>query len=276
VKTRQILIFLIILFIAASCVRIVYFPDRPLIVEKTIILAHKGGGTFDEGNTLEACKYGLALADGIECDLQRSWDNVLFLSHSCYTSVCGDFPEDLFAVQTASRITRIDSCLGREINYARLESLFQYMSSNYPDKLISLDVKSWPSGPAIFKQMNDMAQEIIDLTEKYHLEDRVKVESETGDFLYYVKTHSNGIETYLSTFGDFERGVSRALNAGFSGISFRCDTISAVDGKMIDLIHRKGLKIQLWTLDEPSDIKEAMKMKPDFIQTDNLEYFINN
>jgi glycerophosphoryl diester phosphodiesterase len=154
----------------------------------------------------------------------------------------------------------------------KLETLFDYVSKNYPEKFISLDVKAWSPcelvGINIIREMNKMAQEIIDLTFKYHLEGRVMVESETGDFLYYIKKHSDGIETYLTTLGDFEMGAARALEAGFSGISFQYKFKESVGKEQIDLLHRKGLKIQLWTVLDSATLVEAKSLAPDFVQTD--------
>jgi hypothetical protein len=185
---------------------------------------------------------------------------------------CGAFQDRCFASLTSNSIVLIDSCLGNDINYTRLETLFKYVSSNYPDKFVSLDVKAWSpcelASLNIIREMNKMAQEIIGLTLKYHLENRVMVESETGDFLYYIKTHSNGIETYLTTLGDFEMGAARALDAGFSGISFQFKFKEPVVKEQIDLLHRKGLKIQLWTIRDSVTMEEAKSLAPDFIQTD--------
>jgi hypothetical protein len=38
------------------------------------------------------------------------------------------------------------------------------------------------------------------------------------------------------------------------------------------LLHRKGLRIQVWTLNEDSVIKAVLATKPDFIQTDKFEF----
>lgn len=269
----------ILLFIATSCSRVKYFPDNPITVSNTIILAHKGGGSFDEGNTYEACKLGFAKLEGIECDIQKSSDNHLWLDHSSKISPCGAFEENCFASLTTNTIIQIDSCLGNQKNYTQLDTIFQYMSKYYPNKYISLDVKAWSPcdihSMNITKAMNELAQKIINLTKSYHLENRVMVESETGDFLYYVKTHSDFIETYLTTMGDFELGISRALDAGFSGISFDYTYKKSISRELVDLIHRKGLKIQLWTLYESNDIEEALLLNPDFIQTDDIEYLAN-
>jgi glycerophosphoryl diester phosphodiesterase len=270
---------LVIIFciIFQTCERVEYFPDKPIVVEKTHFLVHRGGGEFDEGNTYKACIYGLPLLDGIECDLQKSRSNTLWLNHSPLISSCGTFAENCFASLSDNSIIQIDSCLGVDKDYTTLERIFAYMHDNYPNKYISLDVKAWSpcdiAGLNITQEMNEMGQAIINLTIKYNLQHKVMVESETGDFLYYVKTHSSFIETYLSTNGDFELGVSRALNAGFSGVSFKYKYLETITKEHIDLIHKKGLKIQLWTLNDSIDMAEALALKPDFIQTDNAEYY---
>jgi glycerophosphoryl diester phosphodiesterase len=238
--------------------------------------AHKGGGDFDAGDTFEGCILGLNLFDGIEVDIQTSSDNTLWLSHSPLLPSCGSFPEDCFVSHNDAEIIEIDSCLGNDINFSKLETVFRYMNTNYPDKFISLDAKAWTpcgiSGINLIRTMNLFAQAVIDLTLKYHLEDRVMVESENGDFLYYIMKNCDFIETYLTSFGDFELGVSRALDAGFSGISFAYKVKEPISRAQIDLIHRKGLKIQLWTVNDSIDITEAISINPDYIQTDNLEY----
>jgi glycerophosphoryl diester phosphodiesterase len=262
---------IVFLLILDSCERIEYFPDRPVTFDKTRIIAHQGGGVFDAGNTFEACKYGLENAEGIEVDIQRSSDNVLWLSHSSLTSSCGVLKETCFASVSNNTIIAIDSCLGNKINYTQLETIFAYMSDHYPDKFISLDVKAWQpcdiSNVNVIRQMNQMAQVIIDLVSKYHMGGRVMVESEVGDFLFYIKSHSHDIETYLVSLGDLELGISRALEAKFSGVSFHYKFEEPITEELVDLIHRKGLKIQLWTV-LSQDISDAKAVNPDFIQTD--------
>jgi glycerophosphoryl diester phosphodiesterase len=264
---------LVALVIFMGCSRVVYFPDRPIVVDQPYILAHQGGGYFDAGNTFEAVVYGLEKLDGIEIDIQRSYDNTLWLSHSPMLLPCGAMKDRCFASLTDKAIIDIDSCLGPDIYYTRLESVFAFMSANYPDKYVSLDVKAWmPCGTSvnIIKEMNQLAQKIIDLTHTYNLR-HVMVESETSDFLYYIKKRSSSIETYLVTMGDFELGASRALNAGYTGISFSFKNKGRkipVTSEQIELVHRKGLKIQLWTMEDGADLEEAIALKPDFIQTD--------
>ncbi|HEY0742794.1 MAG TPA: glycerophosphodiester phosphodiesterase [Chryseosolibacter sp.] len=266
---------IIVIVSLCQCERVEYFPDNPITDATTRVLAHKGGGgSFGEGNTLEACVYGLERLDGIEVDLQKSEDNVLWLGHASDVPGCGAFPKSCFAGLTSSTIVQIDSCLGKTINFTKLETVFDYASKHHPDKYLSLDVKAWSpcefNDINITREMNQLAAEIILLTSKYGLENRVMVESETGDFLYYVKTHSDFIETYLTTLGDFELGAARALDAGFSGISYEFRAKENLLKEQVDLLHRKGLKIQVWTIYDSQAFEEAKSLGVDFIQTDDI------
>lgn len=260
---------------ALGCERVEYYPDKPLTDIQTRVLAHKGGGgSFGEGNSFEACAYGLERMDGIEIDIQRGADNELWLSHSSEVPACGSFNGKCFAALQRPSIIEVDSCLGNEINFTTLETIFKYVSENYPEKYLSLDVKAWTpcevTGINVTREMNELGAAIIALTKKYQRQNKVMVESETGDFLYYVKTHTNEIETYLTTFSDFELGASRALDAGFSGISYQFKLNEIIVKEQVDLLHRKGLKIQLWTIYGPEDLEDAKALQPDFIQTDDL------
>ena len=270
---KKVILFITVAF-SFSCERIEYYPDKPIAFEKTFVIAHQGGGTFDAGNTMEACMYGLERADGIEVDIQKDDDDNLWLSHNASLPACGLFGESCFGSRRTTSIIQLDTCLGNDINYTQLEWVFEYMSTNYPQRFLSLDIKPWKpcefANINVSHEMNTMAQEIINLTIAYQMEDRVMVESESGDFLYYVKTHSDKIQTYLVTLGDFELGVSRALDAGFSGVSFQYKKKEPITKELVDLLRRKGLKIQLWTIEVPEDMEEAVKLHPDFIQTDVL------
>jgi glycerophosphoryl diester phosphodiesterase len=250
-----------------------YYPDKPIVFTKTQWIAHKGGGFYDEGNTLDACKHGLSLMDGIEIDLQRSISNTLWLSHSINTVSCGNIPSLCIPGASDYSLEQLNACLPNNSDYPTLESIFDYVSKNYPDKSISLDIKPWipcGGGANVIKLMNEMAERIITLVRLYKLENRVIVESDVGDFLYYVKENSTEIETYLTTHGDLELGTSRALASGFSGISFQYGTNEILTKEHVDLLHRKGLKIIIWTIDDVNIFPEVISLGVDYIQSNNF------
>jgi glycerophosphoryl diester phosphodiesterase len=271
---------ILFIMVFASCEKINYYADKDYKEVKTLVLAHKGGGDspFQE-NSLEASEYGFASLDGIEVDIQISKDRTIWLSHGADLSDCGGVLYDCFPEAFDHEIVSLDSCNGNVLNFSRLEEIFEFMSSTYPDKYISLDVKAWSpcrvTSLSVTGVMNVIADEIIRLTKKYNLQNHVMVESETASFLNYLQKHSHGVERYLTTLGDFERGMLLALEAGYTGLSFKYKFDEEISVEHVQLIRRKGLKIQLWTIDSEEDMKEALSLNPDFIQSDNINYFVN-
>ncbi len=270
----------IIIFLFCSCDKIKYYPDVEYGEVKTRIIAHKArGGDYSKypEYSLEAANYALPIADGIEVDIQLSKNRTIWLSHNADLPDCGGKYYDCFPESYDTQIMTLDSCNGVSVNYTKLEDIFELMSSEYHDKYISLDVKAW--NPCAFTSadilgvMNAIGDEIIRLTNKYNLQNYVMVESETATFLNYVKKNGQGIECYLTSLGDFERAMQLTLESGYSGISFKYKFKEEIGIGQIHLIRKKGLKIQLWTVNTEADLVEALAINPDYIQTDNLKYF---
>jgi glycerophosphoryl diester phosphodiesterase len=262
-----------------SCEKIKYYPDTGLHEVKTLILAHRGGAIssgFPE-YSVRAAEYGFDMADGIEVDLQISKNRTIWLCHNAELPSCGGKIYDCLPETTDDQIVELDSCDGPSSEYTRLEEIFYLMHTRFPGKHISLDVKAWSpckiSSSDIPGVMNVIGDEIIRLTKKYNLQHRVMVESETATFLNYVKRHSDGIECYLISLGDFERAMQLCLESGYTGISFKYKFKEEITADHIQLIRRKGLKVQLWTVNAETDIREALSINPDYLQTDNLPYF---
>lgn len=263
-----------------SCDKIKYYPDKEYHEVKTLILAHKaGGGEYSpyQENSFEAAKHGLSVVDGVETDLQISKDRTIWLAHSADLPDCGGSFYDCFPETSDNKIIRLDSCNGKTLNYSRLEDIFRFMADSCENKYLSLDVKAWMpcavTSASVTGVMNVIADEIIRLTKKYNLQNHVMVESETATFLNYVKRKSSGIACYLTSFGDFERAMQLSLESGYDGISFKYLFIEELTSDHIQLLRKKGLKIQLWTVNTAEEISEALSINPDFIQTDNLDYF---
>jgi glycerophosphoryl diester phosphodiesterase len=262
-----------------SCEKIKYYPDTETHEVKTLILAHRGGAVssgFPPYST-RAAEFAFGMADGIEVDLQISKNRTIWLCHDADLPACGGKIFDCLPETRDDQIIELDSCDGASSEYTRLEEIFYMMHSLYPGKRISLDVKAWSpcsiASSDVTGVMNVIGDEIIRLTQKYELQHDVLVESETATFLNYVKRHGPGIECYLTSQGDFERAMQLSLESGYAGISFKYKFKEEITAENIQLIRRKGLKVQLWTVNSDEDIREALYINPDYIQTDNLVYF---
>ena len=160
-------------------------------------------------------------------------------------------------------IDDIAKCSGATFTFTKLEDIYKYHRSHNIQKIISLDVKSWFENKCSLYSNNMMAY-----YHKYDMEKYVVVESEVAYFLDKVKRRS-AIDCYLSTFGDFKEGCRKALKFKYEGISFAYDRGESIDADDIELIHRKGLRIQVWVINDLQQIETLKNMKVDFIQTDN-------
>ncbi|MGQ4726011.1 hypothetical protein, partial [Streptomyces tunisiensis] len=104
-----------------------------------------------------------------------------------------------------------------------MEEVFRYHRNNNLNKKISLDVKSWL--PTAYSNTTSylvrLADHISDLVKAYGMQNYILVECENAVFLNRIKKNRTGVETYLTTFGDFEEGMRKALKAGYTGLSFK-------------------------------------------------------
>jgi len=272
--------FILSMLIFAGCEKIKYYPDKEYREVETQFLGHRGAGNTENSaiqeNTLEATKKGFAILGGVEVDVRLSKDRTVWLSHSYSLNSCGGVDYSCIIGLTDAEIVQFDSCQGPAYTVTRLEDVLKDMAENYPEKYITLDLKaSEPCGVGsldVLGIMNVIAEESYKIVQKYHLEDHVFIESETTTVLAFVKKNCPGIETYLGTTGDFERGMQIALEEGYSGISFKYKFDEEITAEHVQMIRKKGLKIQLYTVDDEEELREALSINPDYIQTNNINY----
>jgi glycerophosphoryl diester phosphodiesterase len=260
-----------------SCNKIHYYEDKTSVLEvETKFLSHHGGGDNFPSNTYLAAVYGLNQLDGIEVDIQLGKNGTIWLGHEPMLPLCGGYGDICIREASDDYINKIDTCLGPADDFCKLDRIFKLIADSFPDKYISLDAKAWKPCDFInnldmIGEMNFLGDRIITLKNRYNLK-HVMVESETTSFLKYIKKHSSGIECYLTTFGDFERGMMIALQKNLDGISFQYKFKEGITLDHVRMIRKKGLKIHLWTVNSTEYIQEATSIDPDFIQTDNINY----
>lgn len=263
----------IALFIViGGCEKIVYSIDNPFSGLPTKVLMHRGSGNNPDlvGNTLPAAEYGLSLLDGIELDIQLSGDGTLWLDHDNQVHDCDGNVIGCFQEMSDNEINDAAECDG-VIRYHTLESVFELMASSYPESYISLDIKGQYCQilitPSIMRQM---AKSVLDLVAKYKMERKVLVESSSLGFMDEMK-NQNSVGQCVISLGDVDKGLADAKVTKARGISLKYG-IEEVNAEVIDLIHRKGYGIMLWSINDPADIVSTWNSHPDFIQTDNAKF----
>ncbi len=269
---NSILIFALLMLAISSCEKITYSVDNPIAGLPTSVLMHKGSGENPDfiPNTLAGAKFGLSVLDGIELDIQISADGTLWLDHDnevrdCYGNIIGCFQE-----MTDDEINAYGICNGT-VKYNTLESVFELMSSEYPESLLSLDVKGqYCELLNTPETMRLMAEEIINLVVKYKMENKVLVESSSLAFMNELDNQDIVGQCVISL-GDIDEGIANAAATKARGISLKYG-VEELNGEVVSLIHKKGYGLIVWLINEPEDIVHVWNSKPDFIQTDNADF----
>jgi len=256
-----------------SCDKIIYSVDNPFTGFPTRVLMHKGCGDNPDlvWNTLPAAEYGLSIMDGIELDIQISKDGTLWLDHDNEVHDCDGNVIGCFQELTDDEITAASTCNGVP-RYDTLESVFQLMSSKYPNSIISLDIKGqYCEIVNSVDMMRLMAQSVLDLVAKYKMENKVLVESSSIEFLEEFEDQSSVGNCVIAVSGDIDEAIA---NAGFTkarGISLKYG-VEAYNSEVVSLIHKKGYAIMIWYINTPEEIASVWETHTDFMQTDNPDF----
>ena len=271
-KQLFVIILTLIMINSGSCEKIEYQPDNPFSGIPTKILMHRGNGynTDFVQNTLPAVVYGLSVHDGVEIDIQYSKDGTLWLDHDNEVFDCEGNDIGCFQTLTDDEITAVATC-NDTLRYHTLESVFELMASEYPESYISLDIKGQYCEIINSKEtMRSMAQAVLALVGQYNMQNKVLVESSSVEFLQELDNQTIIGQCFIE-FGDVDAGLANADATNARGISLEYG-VEEVDAEVVDLIHRKGYALILWTINEPEDIKDTWDAKPDFIETDRADF----
>ena len=261
-----------IVFGLTGCDKIKYEVDNPFAGLPTRVLMHRGCGSnpnFIE-NTLPAAEYGLSIMDGIEQDIQYSKDGTLWLDHGNEVFDCNGNEIGCFQTLTDDEIESVAECDG-VIRYYTLESVFELMSSQYPDSYISLDIKDQYCEIINAREtMRQMAQSVLALVEKYHMEKKVLVESGSVEFLQEMDNQSSVGQCYIEH-NDLDEGIANAAYTKARGVSINY-LAGALNTDVVSFVHNEGYGLIVWTVNEPEAIRSIWESHPDFIETDNPDF----
>ena len=117
----------------------------PSIYESTKIIAHRGNGSVGSGlgqyeeNTVDACISRFSLVDGVEVDVQRSNDYLVYLYHDTQVEACSEHDIKSIAASAQDKINDQFDCLGKRPN--TLAQLFDYTSTQNENKDIMQFIK---------------------------------------------------------------------------------------------------------------------------------------
>ncbi|GAK50596.1 glycerophosphoryl diester phosphodiesterase family protein [Candidatus Moduliflexus flocculans] len=226
--------------------------------EPVQIIAHRGGAAVAPENTMAAFKRGIADgADWIELDVQENADGVVVVEHD------RDFMRKAKVNLDVSKATAAD--------LASID-IGSYFAPEFSDQCVSTlrEVLELAKGKAgVFIELKyygrDQALEanVVDVVEQAGMAAHVVIMS-----LDY-----NGLRKMAALRPDWTYGLLNAVALGDLtklDVNFLGITAKAASFRTIRAIHRRGMKVYAWTINDPVQMSVMMSRGVDGIITDQV------
>ncbi len=141
--------------------------------------------------------------------------------------------------------------------YVTLDEALSFLAST--DLRANLDLKSTKNLPIVYETI-----------EKYSLKDRVFFTGAAEDRIEEIKRDCPGVGYYLNAGGKFntEEAVSgvvmRAQACGALGVNLHYSDLTR---RLVEVCHKNGLSVSVYTVDKPHIISHVLLYRPDNVTT---------
>ncbi|GMA49448.1 glycerophosphoryl diester phosphodiesterase [Alicyclobacillus contaminans] len=244
-----------------------------------VVLAHRGNSAQCPANTL--CAFEAALAAGaeiIETDMHWTKDGVMVL---CHDEVVDHVSDGCGAIRTLTlaELKSLDfgyrfspdggvthPFRGQGITIPTLEEAL----AAFPTARFNIDVK--PKQPGSLRQL-------LKTIHALGAESRVLLASFHDSILRQIRAMNRGIATSASvreTFAFCRRvWMRRSIPDGLPYLALQVPQsmrgVPVVTARFVDAAHRAGVKVHVWTVDEPDRMRKLLDMGADGLVTNRPE-----
>ena len=221
---------------------------------RPLVFAHRGGAKLGPENTIAAFDRGLNTgADGLELDVHLSRDGIVVVHH------------DAMLDRTTQAKGALKDRTAAELANVNVPTLAEVLG-RYPTAAIIVELKE--SGPAL-------AQAVVAEVRRAQAAGRVCLGSFSLSALRAARAAAPEIVTSGARFE-----VRLALYKSWCGLSpgrvpYRAFQVPEASGtthvvtpRFVQLAHKAGIAVQVWTVDEPEDIRRLLDWGVDGIISD--------
>ncbi len=216
-----------------------------LQIPSTMIIAHRGASHDAPENTVAsvnlAWKKG---ADAVEVDVHLSKDNRIMVIHDHDTKRTTG--EKLVVRESMSSALRsLDASMGKDAFSGEKIPFLEEVVATLPEgKVLFIEVKT----------DTIIMPHLVVLLNEHQKKSQVVVISFDFDVCEMMKREIPSIPVYWLHYtlsGAYKsKWISRAREAGLDGLNFRSKGISK---EYVDEVHRAGMKMFAWTVDDPEE-----------------------
>lgn len=226
----------------------------PAMATRPLVLAHRGACRRAPENTLEAFRVARELgADGVELDVRRTRDGVLVVSHDPVVEGFGLLVEHPFADLRAA----VPGVATLEEALAELAGL-----------LVNVEIKCFPTEPDADPD-RAVTRAVVELLGQRALHDRVIVSSfelEVVDLVHALD--SRVVTAWLTTGLAPATALPIAADRGHAWLHpDRASMDGTAAGDAVRDARRLGVRLDVWTVDDPDEIARLATAGVDAIIT---------
>lgn len=238
-----------------------------------LVFAHRGGSALGPENTLAAFDLGMAAgADGLELDVHLSADGVVVVHHDDTLDRTTDASGPI-AARTAAELAGVDAgCRFMESPIVRQRPIASTCVPTLKDVL-----GRYPHARIIVEMKVDseaMARAVVDEIRSAHALDRVCTAGFGLASLRAARasqpllaTSAAALEVQLALYRSWLRWpVRRVAYAGYQ-VPELAGCRRVVSPRFIRDAHDAGLKVQVWTVDDPDDMRRLLEWGVDGLIT---------
>lgn len=230
------------------------------VLDKDVeVTAHRGSSKKAPENSLSAINLAIIEeADFVEIDVQTSSDDEVVVFHDATLKRMADINKKINNM-TLKEIRKVDIGSGFSEDYKgeKIPTLEEVLITAKDRVKLNIELK-------IRKNNDILPEKLVELIEKYDMEDQVIISSQNYGALERVKELNPLLNVgYILTFGvgDFSK-----LNIDFVSVDN-----SMVKREFVNEMHILGKEVHVWTINDNKKAEAAIKLGVDNIITDSVE-----
>jgi len=231
--------------------------DRPLII------AHRGASAVAPQNTLAAFRKAMELgADGVELDVQLSADGAVVVIHDLNVDKATDGTGRV-ASKTLDELKALDAGIKFSPQFAgeRIPTLLQVFEALEGKLLVNVELKDFNPRSSV------LAAPVVEVVRKHAMEKRVLFSSFNPFALRAVKRLAPQIPAGLLYAPNLAIYLRRAWLAPFVPHEARHPESSMVTAQTMRWYRAHGLRVNVWTVDDPAEMRRLIELGVDGIIT---------
>ena len=237
------------------------------------IIAHRGASFEAPENTLGALRLGFAQgADAGECDVRQTRDGHVVLLHDA--STLRTTGVDLFAAaHDLADLRRLDAGAWKGTRWAgekipTLAEAIALLAASPPGRRLVIEIKSGPAILPEIARLRALAKEIVADAQLVVIAFDRAVAAGAKRLLPSVEVHQLASWKKDPATGAWPRLETLVANARADGLDgLNLESRFPVDEAFVETVHAAGLKLCVWTVDDPALARRLAAAGVDAITT---------